>query len=259
MPERFRRCWDSIIQQKVLQQKPPHQESHHQPSTHKPSTHKLSTYKLSTYKEGHDWGAIIFDDASDPWIAEEINRIIAPHAAQVSFIARRRRAGLLSNTVHAIRHLCASPDQVIITLDADDHLIGCQVLNRLAEEYDRGADLTVGSMLRTDKRASYPVRLDMPRCHRGGNVWQHLRSFRKRLFDALPDAKLQIDGSFVELASDWAFMLPMVEAAQKPVWIKEPLYMHEPGEDRNPARAKTREQVIAQLIERYRGGLPDEQ
>jgi len=154
----------------------------------------------------------------------------------------------MANTAHAIRHLCTSPDQVIVTLDADDSLIGCRVLDRLAEEYDRGADLTVGSMLRTDKRADYPVCLKAPRRNRGGNVWQHLRSFRKGLFDGLPDAVLRLDGTYVDLATDWAFMLPMVEAAQHLVWIREALYLHEPGEARDPARVMAREEIIAALI-----------
>jgi len=213
MPERFRRCWDTVLRQ-----------------------------------DRRDWGAVVIDDASESWIADELGRILAVHAAQVSFIARRRRAGPLANTVHAVRQLCASPEQVIVTLDADDHLIGRGVLDRLAEAYDVGADLTVGSMLRTDKTSVYPVRLDAPRRCRGGNVWQHLRSFRKGLFDGVPDAMLRLDGGYVELAADWAFMLPMVEAAEQPIWIGEPLYLHEPGEFRDPARAAAREAVIARLI-----------
>lgn len=214
LPERFRRCWDSVLRQ-----------------------------------NRGDWGAIVVDDASTPFISSEIAHILMPHAQSVSFLQRGRRAGQLANLVHAIRYLCARPDQIIITLDADDHLIGADVLDRLASEYDSGADLTVGSMLRTDKCSDYPVRLDDLRRHRGGNVWQHLRSFRKSLFDSVPDDLLRLDGAYVELASDWAFMLPMVELAQKPIWIREPLYLHEPGDTRNPSRAKAREDVIARLID----------
>lgn len=215
MPERFRRCWDSVLRQR-----------------------------------NQNWGAIVIDDASEPWISQEIAHILAPHTKRVSFVARRRRAGLMANTVYAIRHLCMSPKQVTVTLDADDHLIGDHVLERLTKEYRSGADLTIGSMLRTDKFADYPVRFDNPRSHRGGNVWQHLRSFKKALFDELPDDLLKINGAYVELASDWAFMLPMAEMARHPVWIREPLYLHEPGEPRDPARAKAREAVIAHLVAR---------
>ena len=212
-PERFRRCWESVVRQKR-----------------------------------DDWGAIVIDDASKPWIAEEIGWILAPYAERVTYIARKRRAGLLANTTYAIRHLCTSPEQVIVTLDSDDHLIGNQVLDQLAEQYDRGADLTVGSMLRTDKHSDYPVNLENPRGSYGGNVWQHLRSFEKRLFDELSDELLRFAGDYIELASDWAFMLPMVEAARHPVWIPHPLYMHEPGEDRTCDRAAIRNKVIAHIL-----------
>lgn len=53
--------------------------------------------------------------------------------------------------------ICTDPESVIVTLDADDALIGDRVLERLAVEYERGANVTVGSMLRTDKAADYPV------------------------------------------------------------------------------------------------------
>ncbi len=215
MPERFRRCWRSVLRQ-----------------------------------DREDWGAIVIDDASAPWISDEIGQILAPHSDRVSFVARRRRAGLLANTVHAVRHMCASPEQVMITLDADDHLIGHGVLTRLAQAYDEGADLTVGSMIRTDKVCNYEVHFRNARAHRGGNVWQHLRSFRKGLFDAVPDDALRLDGSFVELASDWAFMLPMAEMANAPVWIRDPLYLHEPGEVRNVSRSVEREKVIARLVKK---------
>ncbi|WP_171119134.1 glycosyltransferase [Ruegeria sp. HKCCA5463] len=214
-PERFRRCWDSVLRQ-----------------------------------DRQDWGAIVVDDASVPWIAEEVGHMLSGDIHRVSFVARRRRAGLLANTVHAIRDLCATPGQIIVTLDADDQLIGRDVLTQLANAYDAGADLTVGSMLRTDKSVDYKVCFDNPRGNRGGNVWQHLRSFRKGLFDGVPDEALRLDGSYVELASDWAFMLPMVEAARAPIWIRKPLYLHEPGETRETARAAMREAVIARLIAR---------
>ena len=118
--------------------------------------------------------------------------------------------------VTAIRIICTDPEAVIVTLDADDALLGDRVLERLAAVYARGAGLTVGSMLRTDKATEYPVCFDRPRERRGGNVWQHLRSFRKRLFDAVPDEALRLDGEYVDVANDWAFMLPIVEMAAHP-------------------------------------------
>ena len=103
-------------------------------------------------------------------------------------------------------------------------------------------------MLRTDKTVSYPVCFDNPRRNRGGNVWQHLRSFRKRLFDAIPDEDLRLDGEYIDLANDWAYMLPIVEMAKHPVHIEEPLYLHEPSGAGKGADRAVRDEVIARIV-----------
>ena len=212
-PGRLRRCIDSMLRQK-----------------------------------GQDWGAVVFDDASDVRFAEYFEIACRPLADRCTIIRNRRRRGLLANMVVAIRQVCADPDTIVVTLDADDELIGDGVLARLAVEYREGADVTVGSMLRTDKAVSYPVCFDNPRRHRGGNVWQHLRSFRKRLFDAIPDEDLRLDGEYIDLANDWAYMLPIVEMAKHPVHIEEPLYLHEPSGTGKGTDRAARDEVIARIV-----------
>ena len=200
-------------------------------------------------EQGFSWGAVVFDDASAPMFAEPFEVAWRGLAERCTIIRNRRRQGLLANMGTAIRWVCADPDTVIVTLDADDALIGDDVLLRLAAEYESGADVTVGSMLRTDKAADYPVRFDRPREHRGGNVWQHLRSFRKRLFDAIPDDALRLDGEYIDLANDWAYMLPIVEMARNPVHIADALYLHEPsGTGKDAAGKLLRDAVIARIV-----------
>ena len=201
-----------------------------------------------TRQKGPRWGAVIFDDASDPMFAEHFEIACEALGERCTVIRNRSRRALLANMVTAIRTICADGETVVVTLDADDALVGDRVLERLAAEYRRGADATVGSMLRTDKAADYPVCFERPREHRGGNVWQHLRSFRKRLFDATPDEALRLDGDYVDLASDWAFMLPIVEMAEKPVHIPEALYLYEPsGVGKGDGRG-TREETIRRVV-----------
>ncbi len=214
-PARFQRCLDSVLRQ-----------------------------------EQRDWGAVVFDDASHPAWSEIQQDLCSAHPSRITFIRNPHRRGLLTNTVEAIRVHCGRPDSVMITLDADDCLIGSDVLDILDAEYANGADMTVGSMCRTDKKAYYPACFEQPRAHRGGNVWQHLRSFRKSLFEAIPDEYLRLDGDYVELASDWALMLPMAELAESPRWIERALYLHEPGGARDPVTIQQREHVIAALIAR---------
>ena len=195
-----------------------------------------------------DWGAVVIDDASYPSWGDAQQRMCRDIGDRVTFLRNPVRQGLLANTVEAIRHHCGNPDSVIITLDADDCLIGERVLDVLAAEYSSGADMTVGSMCRTDKLANYTVCFELARAERGGNVWQHLRSFKKSLFDQIPDVYLRLDGSYVELASDWALMLPMAELARSPRWVRECLYLHEPGGPRDSTSRSQRENVIAALM-----------
>jgi hypothetical protein len=142
----------------------------------------------------------------------------------------------------------------VLTLDADDALIGTGALLRVASEYERGADMTVGSMRRTDKDVSYPADFSDLRGRRGGNVWQHLRTFKKHLFDRIDERDLKLDGEWIELANDWSFMVPIAEMAEHPVHILEPLYLYEPSPDKATREAdKTaREATIARILAKRR-------
>ncbi|WP_419174440.1 glycosyltransferase [Desulfosediminicola sp.] len=221
-PGRFRRCLNSVLQQ-----------------------------------QRDDWGCVVIDDASSPSISSELAEICKPHEDQITFIKQKVRRGLLANMVDAIRNRCGNPQSVIITLDADDCLIGSKVLDTIACEYHKGVDVTVGSMLRTDKYKEYPTDLSNPRKKRGGNVWQHLRTFRKYLFDRIPDSELRVDGEYADLANDWFYMLPIIELAEMPKHITSPLYLHEPGGERSDAQKAERDSIIAELVHRQAMSLED--
>jgi len=154
----------------------------------------------------------------------------------------------LENNVIAIQDICSNPESVIITLDMDDALIGTDVIECLREKYQQGADLTVGSMIRTDKSSNYPVIFEDVRNVRGGNVWQHLRTFKKYLFDAIPESYFKIDTGWIPFAEDWAFMIPMVEMAKHPAYISKNLYFYEPTGNKDPATRIRREDIIAKII-----------
>ena len=216
-PGRFKRCWDSVISQSLA-----------------------------------DWGAIIIDDASNNGLADYAAMLTAPYANKVTLIRNAERRGLMRNTWEAITRYCADPSSVIITLDADDALIGADALARVRREYARGADCTIGSMLRLDKQADYPPALANPRANRGGNVWQHLRTFRKRLFDAIAVDDLKLDGEWIDLANDWAYMLPIVEMASAPVHIPAPLYLHQPSTPKDAAALRRRDANIARIVGKRR-------
>ncbi len=211
-PGRFWRCWASLVQQVDV-----------------------------------EWGAVVIDDASTPVHRDFMRRLCGRYRERVTFLSRCSRRGQLENLVTAVRHVCSDPDSIIVTLDGDDALLGRGTLRRVWQAHADGADATVGSMLRTDKHLSYQVDFDAPVPL---NVWQHLRSFRKRLFDSIPDELLRLDGEYVALASDWAFMVPLVLLADRPTWIREPLYLHEPSGQGKGDDRQQREATISRILDR---------
>ena len=210
----------------------------------------LRCYQSMRRQRGGIWGAIVIDDGSDELSREACRRVFG-QAANITLLQPRRRRGQLANSITAVRDLCSDPEAVVVTLDMDDSLIGSQVLQELAQAHDNGADLTVGSMVRTDKPADYKACFGDLGAARGGNVWQHLRSFRKRLFDGIPDWRLRLDGKYVEICVDWAFMIPMVERATAPRYLPSKLYYYESSGLGKAGQIAARESAIARIMKRH--------
>ena len=198
-------------------------------------------------QDGPDWGAVVVDDASTNGFGDHAEVLLADHRDRVTIVRNTTRKGLLYNTWNAIINYCADPQSVIITLDADDALIGAGVIERLRQEYDNGADATVGSMLRLDKEAHYPADFERPRWWTS-NVWQHLRTFRKYLFDAIDIDDLKLDGEWIDIATDWAFMVPIIEMAENPRNISEVLYLYEPSERKRRTDRGHRDSVVSRIL-----------
>ena len=206
-----------------------------------------------TVQSSSDWGAVVVDDASTNGFGDYVEILLANYRDRVTIVRNATRKGLLYNTWNAIANYCVDPRSVIITLDADDALIGTGVLERLRMEYEYGADVTVGSMLRLDKEAVYPADFERPRWWTS-NVWQHLRTFRKCLFDAIDPEDLKLDGEWIDIATDWGFMVPIIEMAENPAYIAEPLYLYEPSERKRRTDRAFRDSVIARILNKTRYG-----
>ena len=208
-------------------------------------------FESLTAQNSHKWGAVVVDDASTNGFGDYAAMLLTNYADRVTQVRNETRHGTLYNTWNAVTRFCVDPETVIITLDADDALIGRSVLDRVRAEYDDGADVTVGSMLRLDKEASYPVDFDNPRSW-GSNVWQHLRTFKKYLFDAIDVEDLKLDGEWIDLANDWAFMIPIVEMASNPRHIPDPLYLYEPAAPKRQSDRRKRESIVARILTKPR-------
>ena len=214
--------------------------------------HRVPSWKVARCLDslraqtGPAWGAVLFDDgarvgaAPDPFAAVRAD-------PRFTCVRNRRRQGFLANLTRAVRGFMRRPASVVVIVDLDDCLVGTTVLERLERAYAGGADLTVGSMFRTDKPWAYPPDFANPRSRRG-DVWQHLRTFRKALFDALPDGVLRRpDGRYIDLASDWALMVPLVELARAPCHLPDVLYYYD-APAKTPERRAAAARVIASVL-----------
>ena len=215
-PSKFLRCWQSVLRQTM-----------------------------------DNWGAVIVDDASNNCLSEFISFITARYRDKVTFIRNHKRKGVLANINRAIRDFCINPNSVIIILDADDMLLSNDVILNLHRHYLKGADMTVGSVLRKDKGIlPFVPYFEKPRNIRGGDVWMHLRTFRKYLFDSINQNDFKKAGKWIDKFTELTYMVPISEMASKPIHIKFPIYLWEPGHIRNNEHYVKNKETIDYIIEK---------
>lgn len=199
-------------------------------------------------------GLLLIDGGSTNGTWDFVANVAAPRwAGRLTVWSSGPDRTPMENIHEAIHRFCPDPATVVVMVDADDQLLP-RAMREVAMAYQGGADLTVGSMLRTDKHAAYPVDLKDPRAARGGNVWQHLRTFKAGLFHAIPRERFQMDGAWVPHTEDWAYMVPLVELAKRPVHIAGPTYWYEPRVPKAQRGVAERERIIAHILAQPRCG-----
>jgi hypothetical protein len=121
----------------------------------------------------------------------------------------------------------------------------------LRKELADGADVILASMFRPEKPLKlYHPDFVEPRSKWGGEVWIHLRSFQKRLLDALPDEHFKLDGNWIPHCEDSATMIPLVEVAVKPVYLPTYLYFHQRTTQKTPALRAVMEELVRKICEK---------
>lgn len=214
------------------------------------STSKFRRCLYSVQKQDlKDVGILFVDAGSTTSIPEYLRELILQkYGGHAIAFFNWRPLSAMENYYLAITQMCENPNSIIITLDMDDALIGNDVISTISKCYAQGVDLTVGSMIRTDKDSDYPAVFTGARYNHGGNVWQHLRTFRKYLFDSVPKSYFLIDDSWIPYAEDWAFMLPMTEIAKHPMYIKKKCYFYEPTGSKSSQTREYRESIIEKIV-----------
>lgn len=200
-------------------------------------------------QDDQSFGLAVIDDASDVTDTTLLQHYLKPFRARVTLIRRQKQVGRIPNFITGIRDICTDPETLIVILDLDDALINPKTVSMLREKWNSGHDVILGGMFRPDKPLKlYSPSFDDIRRKWGSDVWIHLRSFRKRLFDSLPDEVLKIEGDWIAECTDYATMIPIVEIASSPTFIQEYLYCHEPTTVRTPEVRLRKEHLIRMIL-----------
>lgn len=206
-----------------------------------------------------DFGIILLDDNSDNGLPYFIDTLIKPHLNKVTIIKKRNRSTRLENVYTAIHYYVSNPDSIIVMLDGDDALIGKNVLTTIVEKYDAyNADVAVGRFHQTYRiqpHYRYPVDFANPR-KTGGNVWQHLKSFKKYLFDAIPlhyfkykeESVKLYNNKWLQSCDDFALMVPIVEMSQQPIYLDDINYYYERDYQKRDDSRDIKEHCIAEIL-----------
>lgn len=161
------------------------------------------------------------------------------------------------NTVIGIRTVCSNPETLIAVVDIDDALADRTAVQHLRQLEAQEHDLILAAPFRPDA----PTKIYRPsfkdaRRTFGGDVWIHLRAFKKHLFDQLPDSMLQLDGHWLQKCEDYATMLPLAELARNPVYIPEYLYWHERTTIFDDAERTERNDIIERILSKATPAKP---
>lgn len=207
-----------------------------------------------------DFGVILVDDGGATGSTIGLRRRQAWLSGRLTLIRRSTGVMYLENFRQCVREICVRPETLVVVLDQDDALMGCDVIDRLWTLWHSGADLINAPMFRPDKPTQlYPVDYMAPRHSGGGNVWTHLRAFRKSLYEQVP-VSCWNDAPDHSCLSDFITMVPMAELARQPVFMDGPyVYLHdrEPyDEDRKQREAKVKAWLFSQPA--LRAGLTSE-
>lgn len=190
------------------------------------------------YQTYQNFSIVYVDDASQNDSADYAEFVLRYDnyfkSKMVVSIFNDTNVGELENFVFVMQSVIMNPDCIVINLDNDDYLVNPRAIEIIINEFNNGAEITCGNCIRYDKPLKIYKIYSFERVwERGGdNIWLHPKCFKRKLFDLIDiENDLKIDGSFVEVNTDFAFMLPMISKSKKNVFISEILYYFEPSTD----------------------------
>lgn len=202
-------------------------------------------------QDNQDFGVVVIDDASDRFAPSRFQRALGWLGERLTLVRNPERFGHVHNYRLAIGEICVDPQTMILIVDADDALAHPSAIGEIAELSSAGHDVVLAAPFRPDQPTCvYSPRFNQIRETYGGDVWIHLRSFRKRHFDELRDSDLRVDDLVVDEQVDYAMMMPIVERAASPVYLPRYRYWHERSTVLDEEGARERDRIILRLLEK---------
>lgn len=203
-----------------------------------------------------DVSAVVCDDRSRDHAVTDVLHKWRDHLPEGSVIRRNpKHYGPLRSQVESIRSVEMAPDDVLVWVDGDDRLNGPDALAKLARVYRNPlVDVTYGSYEPDPPSKTCPPVRPIPRdvCAGGGyRAWHarrgcwynHLRTMRRRVFDAIPDSHFVRDGRWLMSCADHALFVPALElAGGRHVMLEDKLLLY--TSDRDTAEWRTRAQEV---------------
>lgn len=195
----------------------------------------------SVFNQDYDnFEYIITDDGSEDGTVNKITEFIEKNecAEYFKLIENKENVGALHNIYSMVQDMDASDDDVIVSLDGDDWLANDYVLKKLNEVYEReDCWLTYGSYVQYPNGhdssfhvSAYSEDIIKNGDFRNDSAWRasHLRTFKYNLAKRLTKEDLtDEDGTFYEMAWDFALMYPMMEMARERIFfIEDTLYVY---------------------------------
>ena len=83
----------------------------------------------------------------------------------------------------------------------------------------------------------------------GDNIWLHPKTFKRYLVDYIGDF-LQEKGKYLDVHTDYAILLPIVEASKHPIEIKKKIYYFEPSLENKTEQAQYETQHKKEILEK---------
>lgn len=179
---------------------------------------------------------VYIDDNSTNIISSEYIRMLVNYSPKwkdkIVYIKNETRIGSLANFEFFYKHICVNPRTIIVNIDNDDALLRNDALSIIIEEFNRGHDVTIGNCFRLDKPLKKYELVSFKKSweRNGDNIWLHPKCFKRYLCEFIQD-NLTKDNNFIDVGTDYAMMLPIVDHSYSPTFIKEQIYLFDPSNE----------------------------